>query len=108
MSLSDRVMTINEALDKAVTSTGTLLKEKNAAYGNSVESSGAIIKALYPSGVSVEQYDDFLVIVRILDKFSRIAKGNKKAFGEDPWKDVAGYALLKVALNSLNAEATTL
>jgi len=32
--------------------------------------------------------------VRTLDKVCRIAKGNKDAFGESPWRDIAGYGLL--------------
>ena len=33
-------------------------------------------------------------IVRIIDKMFRIAT-NPSAFGEEPWKDICGYALLR-------------
>ena len=33
-------------------------------------------------------------MIRIIDKFFRIAT-EKNAFGETPWKDAAGYCLLK-------------
>lgn len=71
------------------------LAEKNAAYGNSVVNSQTILKQLYPNGIQTEQYIDALYVVRILDKLSRIAS-NKDAFGEDPWKDICGYSLLRI------------
>jgi hypothetical protein len=39
------------------------------------------------------QYQDLGAMIRILDKFFRIAT-KKDAFGESPWTDVAGYAIL--------------
>jgi len=45
-------------------------------------------RILYPAGISPAQYD-VLAIVRILDKFFRIAT-NKHALGENPGKDVSG------------------
>ena len=67
--------------------------EKNIAYGNSVETSKEILKILYPKGISVEQMDDSLFVVRIIDKLMRIAT-KKDAFGESPWNDIFGYSLL--------------
>ena len=72
---------------------GALVDKKNAAYGDSFRKSGAIVRSLYPNGISPEQCDDALVMVRIIDKLFRIAN-RKTAFGEDPWQDIAGYALL--------------
>jgi len=65
----------------------------NAAYGNSTEKSSKIMGILYPNGVQPEQLHDFRCMMSILDKLSRIAT-DKDAFGESPWRDVAGYALL--------------
>ena len=73
---------------------GALVDEKNAAYGDSFHQSGGILRILYPHGVWPEQYDDFLAQIRVIDKMFRIAT-RKKAFGEDPWQDIAGYAVLK-------------
>lgn len=70
-----------------------LVEEKQEAYGDSFGNSGKILKILYPNGVSVEQYDDFLAITRMIDKLFRLAN-KKDAFGEDPWRDILGYALL--------------
>lgn len=70
----------------------TLVEEKSAAYGDSFGKSGAIVKILYPNGIPVDQYDDALALVRIIDKMFRIAT-KKDAFGEDPWRDILGYAL---------------
>jgi len=74
---------------------GELLCKKNAAYGNSFEESGKILKVLFPEGVPVEKYQDFLTITRVIDKLFRIAT-DKNAFSEDPWRDVAGYAILSL------------
>jgi hypothetical protein len=75
---------------------GQLLSEKNKAYGNSFASVPAIMNILYPNGISGGAVEDALLIVRVLDKLQRIANNNDP-FGEDPWQDVAGYALLRVA-----------
>ena len=75
---------------------GKLVKKKNEAYGDSFAQSGRILKIYYPDGVRVDQYDDFLAMIRIIDKQFRIAT-DKDAFGENPWQDIAGYSILKVA-----------
>ena len=74
---------------------GRLVNAKNKAYGDSFSKSGDVFKILYPKGIAPDQYGDMLAIMRILDKFFRIAT-DKDAFGESPWQDIAGYALLKV------------
>jgi len=73
---------------------GRLVDDKQKAYGRSFDKSGQILRLLYPYGIKTEQYDDLLAMVRIIDKLFRIAT-NKDALGEDPWRDIAGYALLK-------------
>jgi hypothetical protein len=75
---------------------GELVQAKNEAYGNSFANSGWILAILYPNGVTVEQYSDMLTVVRILDKLARIAT-RKDAFGESPFRDIAGYGLLGYA-----------
>jgi len=77
-------------------SIGLLLEEKNKAYGNSVSIATKAVAILYPDGIPLEKLDDALVVVRIFDKLARIARGNKKAFGESPWKDIAGYSILQM------------
>lgn len=72
---------------------GKLVDEKQAAYGDSFGKSGEVLKILYPSGIQPDQYRDALAVVRIVDKLFRIAT-QKDAFGESPFKDVAGYGLL--------------
>lgn len=72
---------------------GALVDAKNHAYGNSFAQTGEFLKFLYPDGIPVEKYDDMLCIVRIFDKLKRIAT-KKDAFGESPYKDIVGYALL--------------
>lgn len=75
-------------------SIGKLVDEKNKAYGDSFNKAGDFLKLLYPNGVSPEQYSDMLAIVRIFDKLMRIAT-DKDALGENPFRDIGGYAILK-------------
>lgn len=72
---------------------GRLVDTKQRAYGQSFDHAGQILRTLYPRGIRPDQYDDLLAMVRIIDKFFRIAT-HKSALGEDPWQDVAGYGLL--------------
>jgi hypothetical protein len=77
---------------------GELVDLKNKMYGDSFNKSGDILKILYPNGIIPEQYDDLLFITRIVDKLFRIAT-DKKALGESPVKDMAGYCILCVERN---------
>ena len=74
---------------------GKLVTKKQEAYGDSFEKSPEILEILYPNGIKVEEYKDFLAIIRVIDKLFRIAN-KKDAFGESPWKDICGYALLSI------------
>ena len=75
---------------------GEVVVKKQAAYGDSISKTGKTMRILYPCGVTVEKLDDALLVVRVLDKLSRIAN-QKEAFDESPWQDIAGYGLLGVA-----------
>jgi len=72
---------------------GSLLEEKNKAYGSAFSKSSEVLKILYPNGIEPDQYTDLLLTTRILDKLFRIAT-DKSAFNEEPWKDIAGYGIL--------------
>lgn len=72
---------------------GALTEEKNEAYGDSFNRSGQILNILYPDGISPDQYRDALAVIRVIDKLFRVAT-KKDAFGESPWKDIAGYGIL--------------
>jgi hypothetical protein len=72
---------------------GELVASKNTAYGDSFAQSCRILEVLYPSGVRIEQYRDMLGVVRVIDKLFRIAT-RKDAFGESPWRDIAGYGVV--------------
>ena len=74
---------------------GSLLEEKNKAYGSAFSKSSEILKILYPDGIQPDQYTDLLLTTRILDKLFRIAT-DKSAFNEEPWKDIAGYGILGI------------
>lgn len=72
---------------------GALVGEKQQAYGDSFGKSGAVMRILYPDGITLEKLDDALTVVRVLDKLFRVAT-SRDALGESPWRDIAGYALL--------------
>lgn len=86
---SDKYQMLAEGVSK-------LTAEKNQAYGNSFAKSSEILKVLYPDGIPPEAYGDALAITRVIDKLFRLAT-RKDAFGESPWKDICGYALLGMA-----------
>ena len=59
-----------------------------------------VFNILYPEGIQPYQYQDILTIARIMDKVFRIANlpaSKKDLMGEEPWKDIAGYALLALS-----------
>jgi len=84
----------NKYIDVALEA-ATMVKEKNEAYGAAFGKSGRVLELLYPDGIPVEGYGGMLTIVRIVDKLFRIATDND-ALGEDPMRDILGYALLGV------------
>lgn len=83
---------------------GELTQMKNTAYGDSFAKSGEILAILYPKGIAPDQYRDALAIVRVIDKLFRIAT-RKDAFGESPWKDIAGYGILGAVTDEKAVEA---
>jgi hypothetical protein len=89
-------MSKNKRFEEIGKTIGSLVEEKNKAYGDSFTRSQEVIKVLFPDGVKPEQYRDMLGMVRVIDKMFRIAT-DKDAFGESPWKDICGYAILGVA-----------
>lgn len=84
---------MSEPLTKVIQDLQTLMLSKRKAYGNAFNDAPEILRHLYPNGIQPHQYDDLLTIVRILDKIYRIANG---ANTEDPWQDIAGYAVLSM------------
>ena len=76
---------------------GNLVAEKQLQYGNSFGNAGKVLKVLYPNGISVDQMEDALVVVRIVDKLFRIANNNMGE--EDAFQDITGYGLLAVVRN---------
>ncbi len=85
-------MSFEEKVRLTLDTLGEVVIAKNKAYGDSVNTSVEIFKLYYPNGIEPDQYEDVLLLVRVLDKVSRIAT-SKKAFGESPWEDIVGYAI---------------
>ena len=78
-----------------------LVEDKQIKYGDSFSKCGTFLKLLYPNGVSLDQYNDMLTIVRIFDKLCRVAT-SKKAYGENPFEDIVGYSLLKIVKDQID------
>lgn len=75
---------------------GTLVEEKNKAYGSAFDKAGDFMRILYPEGIKPEQYKDMLCTVRIFDKLMRIAtsyEGTEERKIE-AYSDIMGYSLL--------------
>lgn len=74
-----------------------LLWEKRQAYGaNNLTGTGDFFKLLFPEGIPPERYQDALILARMFDKMSRIARGTSGK--EDAWQDLAGYAVCAMEL----------
>lgn len=85
---------------------GALVDAKSRAYGDSAGRSGAILRVLYPEGIPPHAYDDVMLLVRSIDKMSRIAQrgpDRRDLGGESPWQDLAGYGLLGALMDEQQA-----
>jgi hypothetical protein len=92
-----------ESLRRIALELAELLPRKNRAYGSSFEKCGPFLRLLYPDGLPPEKYEDALLLVRIFDKQMRIAT-QKDAFGESPYGDIAGYAILGASIHRSKQE----
>jgi len=77
---------------------GNLTADKNAAYGNSVSTVDACLRVFFPSGIPTRKFRHAMLLTRILDKMMRIAN-DEGAFGESPYRDIAGYAIMGALIN---------
>jgi hypothetical protein len=82
---------------------GDLVTAKNAAYGDSFAKCGEFLRLLWPEGIPVSQYGDALCMCRIFDKQMRVAT-RKDAFGESPYRDIAGYGILGMVKDGTTTE----
>ncbi len=73
---------------------GLLVDKKNRVYGDSFRKASAILRIIRPQGLADANLDDLLALVRIIDKMFRILTA-RDGLGEDPWRDIAGYAILR-------------
>lgn len=69
---------------------GALVDSKNAQYGEAWKRAADFIRLLWGDTISVDQYRDVLLLVRMFDKMCRISQGHM----DDSYEDIAGYALL--------------
>lgn len=85
-------------------SIGRLLRYKGQNYGPSFKVVAEVMRLYFPEGIPPEAFGDALLMVRVFDKFARIAYGDRQGDDtwadlvdpETPWKDIIGYAALAV------------
>lgn len=83
--------------DPLCTDLSKLLWEKRQSYGsNNLTGTGDFFKLLFPEGIPPERFQDALILARMFDKMSRIARGTQGQ--EDAWQDLAGYAVCAMEL----------
>lgn len=90
------------SFEKIAAEIGKTVTAKNRVYGNSFAKSKDFIQLLYPDGIASSQYDDVLLLARIFDKLVRIANGAEDE--ENPYADIAGYAILGVHMKASKAD----
>ena len=85
-----------KTFQELATDIGTLVEEKNKAYGSAFDKAGDFMRLLYPEGIKPDQYKDMLCTVRIFDKLMRIATSCEDTEEKkiDAYSDIMGYALL--------------
>lgn len=89
----------DERINQVTNSLAGLLESKNTRYGDSVSKAEDILHLLFPNGIKTKHYVHLHLIIRILDKLSRISSDNVNAGAViDAWNDIAGYAVLGVIL----------
>lgn len=66
---------------------------KDMSYGGALEVVPRIMRELYPDGILPGQMQEAQIITRIVEKMCRLTRGDRTAFGENPWADILGYAL---------------
>lgn len=77
-------------------SIGEVVSDKQRQYGDSFSKAPKILAILYPEGISLDQLESALTVVRVIDKLNRIATNKADLGGEDPWSDIVGYGILEV------------
>jgi len=101
--LRKMIMNRSKAIVEVAEQIGKFISQKNESYGSAYGFVNKILRDLYAEKVEPNQYLDFVMIARVLEKISRISH-HKQAFGEDPWKDIAGYALCRIAEEKTNEQ----
>ncbi len=96
-------MSAVDGIDEFAAKLAGILKEKNAAYGDSLAKVPTMLSFIFPE-IPVEKLTLICAFSRALEKFGRMAS-NPTAFGEDPWMDVAGGFLVHANIDRLKREA---
>lgn len=82
--------------------------EKQSKYGQVDVKIKNMLKELYPNGVKPEQYNEFMNVLKMLEKISRLTNENIDIKGKsDALVDLAGYAMLGVKKMGEQSEPTT-
>jgi len=72
-----------------------VFNKKSEEYGDTDLKVGKMMDILYPEGITLEQYGDFLFSLKILEKISRLSSKNiSEEAKTDLMQDLAGYGIL--------------
>jgi len=78
-----------------------IILDKRKKYGPVDIKISKTLTELYPSGVQPETYQEFILVVHMLEKLSRLTNTNiTKEAKNDAYVDLAGYSILGVVKNS--------
>lgn len=71
-----------------------MVERKNASYGNSIGKSSDLLRTLCPDGIPVTIFHRAHVLIRVLDKVSRLFSPNINYLqAMDAWNDIQGYCV---------------
>ena len=71
-----------------------VFNKKSEEYGDTDLKVGKMMDILYPEGITLEQYGDFLFSLKILEKISRLSSKNiSEEAKTDLIQDLAGYGI---------------
>ena len=80
-----------EAMGKEL---GLKLDDKQRFYGDSFLKGAEFLQLLFGAKIEQKDYVHLGILIRMFDKMNRLASPNRNDDDEDPWDDLAGYAML--------------
>ncbi len=82
---------------------GEIVALKQCSYGDSIPKTVKFLQDQYPDGIPVDKYLTVIIQIHAYEKLSR-ATSQPEAFDENPFKDLAGYCLLRLEIDEREIE----